>query len=516
MKLICLSRRYPKNIPEALLLFIKMELDTMIAKEEDISRFIPVQVQELSQKKQLSSKMRSMLQETFLRKSAGTFLWVSYMSQDLHKQGVLDFEASLDMLPSGLDAVYERILQSIDFEKGKLINAMLYWILVAARPLTVCELCEAVSMKPTRLLTREEVCIELIKSCGHLLQIDSSGRLSLFPETVTFLHQSAKDYLMKFDLPLGSQAADLAYTQLHEHATIVLIRYLEQINSRKGIANESIHDIANDFPLAYYAVEQWGFHFRELEDITQVMRHGMAFFEKVSEIRHKWQNLYELEESVYDSETVPLLHLSAFLGLDSLAEWCLRQDGERDIETEWEGVARTALVIACENGQENIISLLLDAGANPIADINRTSALGAAIVHCNRRVLRVMGRTEPCRTFLINSASDQDGSLIYIAADFGNEDACRFLVEDLGWDLNWQSGTVGYRALLFALSSCNFELISCFIREWNIPIRNHSEVLEEDIQDRYDKMLGPTAEVHRSSMDEAMTLLESYCTVPKH
>ncbi|KLP09509.1 Uncharacterized protein Y057_7533 [Fusarium fujikuroi] len=83
MKLICLSRRYPENIPEAFSLFIKLELDTMIAKEEDINRFISVQVQELAQKKQLSRKMRSMLQETFLQKSEGTFLWVSYMSQDL-------------------------------------------------------------------------------------------------------------------------------------------------------------------------------------------------------------------------------------------------------------------------------------------------------------------------------------------------------------------------------------------------------------------------------------------------
>ncbi|KAF5720996.1 heterokaryon incompatibility protein het-E-1 [Fusarium mundagurra] len=440
MKLICLSRRYPENIPEALSLFIKMEVDTMIAKEEDIRRFISIQVQELAQKKQLSSKMRSMLQETFLQKSEGTFLWVSYMSQDLHKQGLLDFEASLDMLPSGLDAVYKRILQNIDFEKGKKIHGMLYWIL---------------------------------------------------------------DYLMKFDLPFDSQAPDLSYTQLHEHATIALIQYLEQMNSRKVIAKESISDILNKFPLAAYAIEQWGFHFKELEDISRVMRQGVSFFEKDSKVRHMWQSLYDLEEELHDSEPVPLLHLSAILGLDSLAQWCLRHDGEHDVETEWRGVARTALVIACENCQENIISLLLDAGANPIADIYLTGALGAALVHSNRRILHLMARTEPCREFLIDSASNQDGSLIYTAADFGNEDACRFLVEDLGWDLNWQSGSVGYKALLCALSSWNFELISCFIKEWNVPIRNHSEALKETC----------TSSASESDFEQIIRLLVDHCSV---
>ncbi|KAF5572315.1 heterokaryon incompatibility protein het-E-1 [Fusarium pseudoanthophilum] len=475
MKLICLSRRYPENIPEALLLFIGMEIDSMIAKEEDIRRFISVQVQELAQKKRLSSKMRSMLQETFLQKSEGTFLWVSYMSQDLKKQGLLDFEASLDMLPAGLDAVYKRILRSIDFEKGNMIHDMLYWILVAARPLTIVELCEAVSMKPTRLMTRQEVCIELIKSCGHLLQITSSVSLSLFPETVTFLHQSAKDYLMKFDLRFGSQAADPAYTQLHEHATIALIQYLEQINSRKVITNESISDVFREFPLTIYAVGHWAFHFRKSEDISQVMRQGVSFFEKDSTARRMWQSLYNLEANAHYYEAVPLLHLSAIVGLDSLAQWCLRHDGEVDVETKWGFLGRTALSTACQYCRENIVSLLLDAGAEPIDDMLLTSAVGAALEHSNRRILYLMARTEPCRGFLINSASKQDGILICTAAYFGNEDACRFLVEDLGWDLNWQSGSVGYRALLFALLSDNFELISCFIREWNIPIRNHSE-----------------------------------------
>ncbi|KAI7762443.1 hypothetical protein LZL87_008789 [Fusarium oxysporum] len=479
LRLVCLSRRYPENIPEALLLFTKMEFDTMNARKEDISRFISSQVHELAQKKKLSRKMRSNLEDTFQKKSEGTFLWVSFMSQDLQKQRLLDFEASLDMLPAGLDAVYERILQNVEFEKGGIIYDILYWVLVATRPFTISELCEAVNMKPTRLLMCEEVCIELINSCGHLLQTTDKYMRNSVQQTVTFLHQSAKDYLMKFEPRFGSQIPGLAHPQLHEHATIFLLQYLEKIKCYIGIEDKSVDDIANEYPLAYYAVEEWGFHFKELEDITQIMRQGVSFFENDSKVRRMWQQLYNLPEAYNTSKPVPLLHLSVFLALDSLATWCLRHDGEHDVETKWGDMKHTALVIACERHREYIITLLLDAGANPIADIYLTSALDAALSYCNRRILHLVARAEPCRKFLIEQASEQDGYLICEAALIGNEDACRFLVEDLGWDLNWKSGRVGYSALTCALSSGNFELISCFIKEWHVPIENYSDILKE-------------------------------------
>ncbi|KAF5630091.1 heterokaryon incompatibility protein het-E-1 [Fusarium sp. NRRL 52700] len=450
LRLVCLSRRYPENIPEALLLFTKMEVDTMTARKEDISRFISSQVHELTLKKKLSRKMRLNLEETFKNKSEGTFLWISLMSQDLQKKGLLDFEASLDMLPAGLDAVYERILKNIEFEKRRIIHDILYWILVATRPLT----------------------------------IGKHNGISV-PWTVTFLHQSAKDYLIKLDLPFGSQVPGLTHNQLHEHATIFLIH------------------IADDFPLASYATMQWEFHFRELEDITRVMQKGLSFFEEYSEVRHMWENLYHLEETGYHSKTIPLLHLAAFLALDSLAEWCLRHDGENDIETKWGFSANTALVTACERNQEYIISLLLDAGADPIADMYVAGALGAALRHFNRRILQLMARTDSCKNFLIDSASNKDGSLIHTAATFGNEDACRFLIEDFGWDLNWESGNVGSEALSCALLSGNPELISCFIKEWHVPIKNDSKALKETC----------TSSASEIDFEQIIRLLVDHCSV---
>ncbi|KAF4436108.1 Vegetative incompatibility HET-E-1 [Fusarium acutatum] len=474
MKLVCLSRRYPENIPEALLLFTKIKLDTMSARRDDVRRYITFQVQELAQKKILSLEMRSRLEETFQGKSEGTFLWVSFMSQDLQKQRLLDFEESLQMLPVGLDAVYERILHTVELEKREMVRDILYWILVATKPLTIGELCEAVSMKPTRLLTRKEVCVELIKSCGHLLRIT---RYSVH-WTVTFLHQSAKDYLMNFEPRFGSPISGLAHPQLHEHATIVLIRYLEDINCHKGNNNQILLNITKEFALAQYAVKEWDHHFRELEDISQVMRQGLSFFEKDSTVRRMWQYLCGRSITFNEPETVPLLHLSAFLGLNKLADWCLRNHGEHDIETRWGTWDTTALFVASQQEHEHILNLLLDAGANAVAKRgDGMTAVRDALFSGKRSILHLLAKTESCKKYLIEQAVNS--RLIYDVFYEGNEEACRFLIEDAGWNLNWKNGEAGYSALTSAMNGGQFAIASYIIREWNVLHEYHPHMLKK-------------------------------------
>ncbi|KAF5656051.1 heterokaryon incompatibility protein het-E-1 [Fusarium circinatum] len=433
LRLVCLSRRYPENIPEALWLFTKMELDTMDARKEDIDQFISFQVQGLAQKKGLSSEMWSSLEDTFQKKSEGTFLWVSLMVQDLQKQRLLDFEASLEMLPVGLDAVYERVLQSIDFEKRGMVRGILYWILVALSPLTIPELCEAVDIEPRGFLTRENVCMELIKSYGDISTPKCEG------------------------LPDG----------------------IRSISGHPGIESKELDDVEKDFPMAIYAVEKWGRHFDTLEDITQVMQQGTGFFKGDSKARQVWQNLYDFDDDYEDPFPIPLLHLSARLSLPGLAEWCLRSDGELDVDAEWGTFQYTALSDACQEKEEHIITLLLDAGADAIAARScHTNALEVALSYCDRHILHILARSESCRRFLLEKAAQEDGSLIEVAALYGNEDACRFLIEDLGWDLSWQNGTFGQLALTSALERGNVNLLGCLVKEWNVPILDHSDKLK--------------------------------------
>ncbi|PNP76030.1 hypothetical protein FNYG_10588 [Fusarium nygamai] len=529
LRLVCLSRRYPEKIPEALFQFKKMELDAMPARKKDIRRFVELKILELSQKKRLSYEMRIRLQETFLQKSQGTFLWVGFMAHDLGAKRLLDFEASLETLPAGLDAVYERILQRIDFENNAVIQGILYWIVTAIRPLTISELCEAVDLKSTAFLTREEVCVELIESCGHLLQIlDVAGNyISTHPDSdfvseysdatdqdidvmsknmvnpksgresakenkdiphsrgmqdkkkliVTFLHQSAKDYLITSRRRFGAQIPGLAHPQLHELAAVTSILYLEKISSHVVTQREESEDTENCFPLTNYAVDNWHLHFKELEDPTRVMHQCAIFFGKDSKARHTWQKLYDFNEAGQEAPPIPLLHLSAILALNNLAAWCLKHEGEQDIKSEWWG--QTALSVAFEMRQDYIVTLLLDAGAGAATCRSYSmDIVEMALSYCNKDVLKHIAQSESCRHLLKKGAFKTDRSLLRTAIVHGNVDACRFLIEDLGWNLDRPDRAFGRSALMCALGGGHFELVGVLIKEYSVLMGNHFEILQ--------------------------------------
>lgn len=126
----------------------------------------------LAQIKGITNKpLHRQIENVFLTKAQDTFLWVSFMTHELLPKTVVLIEAALDQLPTGLDAVYGRILAQVDPEKADTISKLLVWVVLAARPLAVSEICRALYIQPTPFVEREQVCMDYIRACGHLLQV---------------------------------------------------------------------------------------------------------------------------------------------------------------------------------------------------------------------------------------------------------------------------------------------------------------------------------------------------------
>lgn len=65
----------------------------------------------------------------FQRKFEGTFLWVSFMAEDLAKRIVADIINSVsESLPNSLHEVYERILLQMDSDDRSIIQRRLRWV----------------------------------------------------------------------------------------------------------------------------------------------------------------------------------------------------------------------------------------------------------------------------------------------------------------------------------------------------------------------------------------------------
>lgn len=172
IKFIAVSRRHPEHIAESLFSAISIEIDSDIAAKDDVKRYITDRVGHLAQIKGITNKpLHRQIENVFLGRAQDTFLWVSFMTHDLLPKTVVQIEAALDQLPTGLDAVYDRILRQVDPEKAETISKLLGWVALAARPLAVSEICEALYIQPTPFVGRDQVCLDYIRACGHLLQV---------------------------------------------------------------------------------------------------------------------------------------------------------------------------------------------------------------------------------------------------------------------------------------------------------------------------------------------------------
>ena len=96
----------------------------------------------------------------------------------------IDIQKVLEEVPRGMDALYERTLKSMSqINLGKhLIKAILLWAVCAIRPLTLKELEYALKLGTGESVLALERFIT--STCGQLVQVDKSGRVSLIHETV--------------------------------------------------------------------------------------------------------------------------------------------------------------------------------------------------------------------------------------------------------------------------------------------------------------------------------------------
>jgi WD40 repeat protein len=164
---------------------------SMFAVMEDIKLYVSSNTNELPWQ---DAAARQDLINKILEKSAGCFLWVKLVVEELSKiHGAADLKKVLEDVPPGMENLYHRTLKLMSTAPyGKnLAKAILTWTVCAARPLTVNELKAALLLDINDTFTNLEKSI--ISLCGQLVYIDSQSRVQV-------IHQTAKDFLLSDEL----------------------------------------------------------------------------------------------------------------------------------------------------------------------------------------------------------------------------------------------------------------------------------------------------------------------------
>ncbi|PHH51169.1 Vegetative incompatibility protein HET-E-1 [Ceratocystis fimbriata CBS 114723] len=191
---------------------IHLEIN-QISVSTAVESYINLKVDGLAQRKKYDENMKAAVLKHLHSNANSTFLWVALVCQELSNPKTRKWQtiAKLESFPHGLDALYGRMLEQIDGSgDAGLFKSILATVLSVYRPVTLEELRALVE----DLMKIEQAEVEEVVSlCGSFLALHGNA--------VSFVHQSAKDYLLT-----ERSSKILSFSMPHQHH-IIFMRSLD-------------------------------------------------------------------------------------------------------------------------------------------------------------------------------------------------------------------------------------------------------------------------------------------------
>ena len=284
----------------------------------DVAIFVRSKVEHLSRKLGLDESFGQNAVSTLLEKSEGTFLWVGFVMDELLKKKTRSqIEKAIQNLPKGLPAFYARMLHSIDEDDRETSQKLLAYVALSFEPLGLEELADLLGSRSSATISRVQATLDAVAICAPMIQlqerIDDIDVL-----TAEFVHQSAKDYLLREPVDRDPVLQDF------------------QINSgivHLDLARHCLRSLETTTQLHYYSRRNWPKHARHLNDLAfQLFESEAPFFGEHSVVRNKWWLAYILDFPGLPNVVPPRFHIACFLGLQTWARAILL-DKERSGET---------------------------------------------------------------------------------------------------------------------------------------------------------------------------------------
>ena len=154
-----------------------------------VATYIQFKVDWLAQRNTYGNDTQDAVERYLSANAHGTFLWVALVCQELADASGWEAEELLTTFPPGLDAFYRRMVDKISKSRNaELLRRILAAVSVAYRPITLEEV-PALVDAPDRIASNSKALTEIVGLCGSFL--------TLRERTISFVHQSAKDFLLQ-------------------------------------------------------------------------------------------------------------------------------------------------------------------------------------------------------------------------------------------------------------------------------------------------------------------------------
>lgn len=239
--------------------------------KESVSTAVEVYIQRkvdwLARRNEYDTETREAVQNYLSANANSTFLWVALVCHLLKDVPAWEAEVEVATYPPELDPLYRQMMDQVDKSRyAKICKSILARAALACRPLTLDEVTSLVDIPP-KISSNGKAMKEVITQCCSFLTLQD--------RTITFVHQSARDYLVEkaADVIFPSGTQDMHYSILLKSLQIMSETLRRDIYGLKapGSLIDDIHVPAPD-PLSKvkYSCVYWVDHLQGSGDTLEV------------------------------------------------------------------------------------------------------------------------------------------------------------------------------------------------------------------------------------------------------
>ncbi|OAQ89061.1 ankyrin repeat domain-containing protein 52 [Purpureocillium lilacinum] len=330
-----------------------------------------------------SDDLRAALSEAMTDRCQGQFLWLKMQEESLREgMNKKRLQDAIANTPTELGHLYDRnwtrVTRLGEWERHRAF-ALLRWTAFALRPLTVCEITEAALIDESEDFPLEDlpddvddafVNSEIIGLCGPLLEVRNDPiDPSPSRRTVHLPHFSVRQYLL-YQLPTPGwirQNDDLrtSYEQLQN--TLLAKACLQYVSFRQ-VWEDIPHDSLPSTGMSFrsYAATSWYQHVNMgLPKHAEIARLSVRFLSRNNPAWNSWRTWVESQdaerqEKEAEAITPSPLYYAVKLHLTDVAISLITEQNANETSS----LGRSALFVACANGNIDVVDILLEKGAD--------------------------------------------------------------------------------------------------------------------------------------------------------
>ncbi|RYC78295.1 hypothetical protein BFJ63_vAg18831, partial [Fusarium oxysporum f. sp. narcissi] len=426
----------PESFTEYKIIPEDVRSDTAALSQDIVNRKLPNKTDDV----------RSTLSETMTDRCQGQFLWLKFQEDSLRAgMNKKQLQHAIEDTPTRLNDLYHRnwtrIMQLKEWEKKRAF-ALLRWTAFASRPLTVCEITEAVLIVESEDLLLEDlpdavddhyVNTEIVGLCGPLVEVrDDPSNPSAGQRTVHLPHFSVKQYLL-YHLPLPGWILHNGHLQTsHERfQNTVLAKACLQYVSLCQVWDGALHDSPHPLGLSFrrYAATAWHQHVTSgLRSDPVILELCVRFLSRDNPAWDPWRTLIDSEDPKLqgqDTETIPPgpLYYAVDMGLEDLAISLITEHNVNETST----LGRSPLGIACTKGFIEVVDLMLQNRADiTVADNRGVTPVIAASLNGHVEVVKLLLENKAD----ITVANSRGVTPVYAASSRGHVKVVKLLLEN--------------------------------------------------------------------------------------